>query len=307
MLTLGAATIERIVDMDPFRLPLTMIFPDATLGELEDAREWLEPHSMDFAAGEVLLGVQSHLLRIGGLTILVDTCVGECKPRPKRPDWHDRRDTGYLDRLAAAGVRPEEVDVVMCTHLHADHAGWNTRLENGAWVPTFPNARYVMGRAELDHWTAEEARAPGEANHGLFADSVKPVVEAGLAEPVEEGFELTAGLTLRALPGHTPGQMGLELAHPGGTAIFCDLLQQFPPGWFRGWRALVARLDLMTGEKPRVPRKFRLAFTDRLAAREAIERVLSWPAERVLVAHGSPVFKDGQAFLARAFAWLMRA
>ncbi|MDF2234726.1 MBL fold metallo-hydrolase [Albimonas sp. CAU 1670] len=221
MLTLGAATIERIVDMDPFRFGLTQIFPDAVLSELEDAREWLEPHSLDFATGQVLLGVQSHLLRIGGLTILVDTCVGECKPRPKRPDWHDRRDTGYLDRLAAAGVRPEEVDVVMCTHLHADHAGWNTRLENGRWVPTFPNARYVMGRAELDHWTAEEARAPGEANHGLFADSVKPVVEAGLAEPVEEGFELTAGLTLCALPGHTPGQMGLELAHPGGTAIFC--------------------------------------------------------------------------------------
>ena len=221
MLTLGAATIERIVDMDPFRLPLRMIFPDASLEELEDARAWLEPHSLDFAAGEVLLGVQSHLLRIGGLTILVDTCVGECKPRPKRPDWHERQDTGYLDRLAAAGVRPEEVDVVMCTHLHADHAGWNTRLENGRWVPTFPNARYVMGRAELDHWTAEEARAPGEANHGTFADSVKPVVEAGLAEPVDEGFELTAGLSLIALPGHTPGQMGLSLKHPGGTAIFC--------------------------------------------------------------------------------------
>ena len=92
-----------------------------------------------------------------------------------------------------------------------------------------------------------------------------------------------------------------------GTAIFCDLLQQFPSDWFSGWRALVARLDLMTGYEPRVPRKFRVAFTDKTAARDAIGDILSWPVERVLMAHGAPVRSAGQAFLKRAFGWLMKA
>ncbi|TPJ61639.1 DUF4336 domain-containing protein [Mesorhizobium sp. B2-7-1] len=92
--------------------------------------------------------------------------------------------------------------------------------------------------------------------------------------------------------------------HPSRTALFTDLIQQFRPGWFKGWRAIVARLDLMMAPEPSVPRKFRLAFTDRQAARAAIERALSWPAENVVMAHGEPVTKDGREFLRRAFAWL---
>lgn len=89
-----------------------------------------------------------------------------------------------------------------------------------------------------------------------------------------------------------------------GTAIFTDLIQHLPRHWFRGWRALVARLDLMTGAEPAVPRKFRLAFTDRQAARDALRPVLAWPAEKVIIAHGPPIAADGQAFLRRAFRWL---
>jgi glyoxylase-like metal-dependent hydrolase (beta-lactamase superfamily II) len=228
MLTLGPATVERIVDIDRFTLPLGMIFPGATLDALAGARDWLDPHHVDFAEETVLLGVQSHLLRVGGKIILIDTCVGEHKPRPRRPDWHDRQATGYLTRLKAAGVRPGDVDAVFCTHLHADHVGWNTRLDNGRWAPTFPNARYLIGRAELAHWAAEEARAPGEANHGAYADSVLPVIDAGLAEEVDDGADLGLGLaidrgTLRALDlaGHSPGQIGLCLRHAHGRAIFC--------------------------------------------------------------------------------------
>jgi glyoxylase-like metal-dependent hydrolase (beta-lactamase superfamily II) len=216
MLTLGPATVERIVDMDRFALPLAMLFPGARLAAIADARDWLAPDHVDFASGEVLLGVQSHLLRIGGLTILIDACVGEGKRRPNRAEWHMRAGTGFLGRLAAVGVRPEDVDIVMCTHLHADHVGWNTRMEGGRWVPTFPRARYMIGRTELSHWQGRP-----EANHGVFADSVQPLLDARQVEIVDDGIEVTAGLRILPLAGHTPGQIGLELDHGAGHALLC--------------------------------------------------------------------------------------
>lgn len=221
MLTLGAATVERVVDLDRFALKLGFLFPGAELDAIRDAADWLAPHHVDFAAGEALLGVQSHLVRVAGLTVLVDTCVGEHKPRPRRADWHERAATGYLARLAAAGVRAEDVDLVLCTHLHADHVGWNTRAENGRWIPTFPNARYLAARRELDHWAAAEAAAPGVPNHGSWADSVAPLIEAGRMEAVDDGASLGAGLSLIPLPGHSPGQIGLSLSHAKGRALLC--------------------------------------------------------------------------------------
>lgn len=223
MVALGPhATLERVIDLDPFRLPLDFLFPEARLDALEGARDWLAPHHIDFDRAEVLLGVQSHLLRINGRIILIDSCVGEHKSRPNRADWHMRAGTGYLARLAAHGVTPADVDVVFCTHLHADHIGWNTRLEDGRWVPTFPNARYLIGKAELAHWLTHAA-----ANHGAFNDSVAPLLDAGCVDTVEDGADLGGHMHLEArlsvtdLPGHSPGQTGLILQSPGTRAIFC--------------------------------------------------------------------------------------
>jgi glyoxylase-like metal-dependent hydrolase (beta-lactamase superfamily II) len=229
MFDLGAATLEKIVDLDRFPLPLNFLMPKADAEALVRYRDLLEPHHVDFARGEVLLGIHSLLLKLGRLNILIDTCVGEHKPRPRRADWHERTDTGYLARLAAAGLAPEDIDIVLCTHLHADHVGWNTRLENGRWVPTFPNARYLVGMPELAHWQAEEARDPGRHNHGCYADSVLPVVEAGLVETVEDGFELARGASVVGLPGHSPGQVGLCLdCGARGQAFFCGDVIQTP-------------------------------------------------------------------------------
>ncbi|WP_102108646.1 MBL fold metallo-hydrolase [Oceaniglobus roseus] len=241
MLTFGDARIDKIVDLDPFVLPASLIFPGRRLKELAGEDALLSPHHVDFAADAVILSLHSFLLRLDGKTVLVDTCVGECKPRPRRTDWHDRRATGYLDRLAAAGVRPEDVDVVMCTHLHADHVGWNTRLQDGRWVPTFPNARYVMGRDELAHWEREEAANPGGHNHGAFADSVLPVFASGQVERVEDGFALTPRLSVVPLRGHSPGHAGLELdGGRHGRAVFCgdaihSPVQVFRPDWSSGF------------------------------------------------------------------------
>ena len=222
MYNLGAATLQRILDVDPFALPLDFLFPGATLEPIEYARSVLMPHHVDFVGGNVLLGIQSFLLRTPDLTILIDSCVGEDKQRPRRPDWHRRTSTGYLERLLAAGISPDAVDIVLCTHLHADHVGWNTRLKAGRWVPTFPNARYLIGRSELQHWQAEENAAVGLHNHGSFADSVLPVIEAGQCETVDDGFALARGISIFALPGHSPGQIGLGLDYGGGRqALFC--------------------------------------------------------------------------------------
>jgi glyoxylase-like metal-dependent hydrolase (beta-lactamase superfamily II) len=258
MLDLGGATLQRTVDLDPFRLPLAFLMPAADIDAIRPHQMLLEPDHVDFATGEVLLGLHSLLLRTGGLTVLIDTCVGEHKPRPRRADWHDRSATGYLERLAGAGIAPADVDIVLCTHLHADHVGWNTRLENSRWVPTFPNARYLIGRTELAHWQAEEARAPGRHNHGAYADSVLPVVEAGQVEPVEDGFELGSGVRLIGLPGHSPGQVGLCLdCRSRGQVLFCGDAIQTPvqvlqPEWssqFCADAALAARTRVALFER----------------------------------------------------------
>ncbi len=236
MMNFGTATIETISDLDPFALPIDLLFPDRAVESLEPHRQALAPHHVDFNNGQILLGVHSHLLRIGGRTILIDTCIGEHKPRPRRPDWHQRASTRYLERLARTGLRPEDIDIVMCTHLHTDHVGWNTKLVDGRWVPTFPNARYLIGRTEFAHWQAEEKASPGVHNHGCFSDSVMPIIEAGLAEFVDDGFEIASGLSLMALPGHTPGQLGLCLCHGSQKAFFCadavhSAVQVFHPDW----------------------------------------------------------------------------
>lgn len=236
MLNFGTATIDAISDLDRFALPIDLLFPGRSVETLEPHRAALAPYHVDFDAGEILLGVHSHLLRVNGRTILIDTCVGEHKPRPKRPDWDQRAATGYLERFARAGLRPEDIDIVMCTHLHTDHVGWNTQLIDGRWVPTFPNARYLVGRTEFDHWQAQELASPGVHNHGCFSDSVLPIIEAGLADFVEDGFDIGGGVSLTALPGHTPGQLGLCLCHGTQQALFCadavhSPVQVYQPEW----------------------------------------------------------------------------
>ncbi len=138
--------------------------------------------------------------------------------------------------MAAAGCTPDDVDIVMCTHLHADHVGWNTRLESGRWVPTFPKARYLISPIELKH-RANEAAARPEANHGSYQDSVLPIIDHGLATMAQAGNEIADGASILALPGHAPGQIGLEVAASKDEhVVFCgdaihNPVQVFQPEW----------------------------------------------------------------------------
>ncbi|MEM9221305.1 MAG: MBL fold metallo-hydrolase [Pseudomonadota bacterium] len=206
--SLGAASVSAIFDL-AFSSPLNKLFPKADPATIDDCGMLgsLSP------AGEVILQVRSWLIRAGGRNILVDACVGAEKDRSSWPEWHQRDGATYQAGLAAAGLAPSDIDIVFCTHLHADHVGWNTVLHDGRWVPTFTNARTLVGRTEYDHF----AQATSGTAKTAFADSVLPVMEAGLMDLVDDGYELAKDFSLTLTPGHSPGHMCLNA--PG--AVFC--------------------------------------------------------------------------------------
>ncbi|MFJ6617956.1 MBL fold metallo-hydrolase [Kitasatospora sp. NPDC091335] len=213
--TVGDLTVHRIdeVPLPPATGP--WLLPGAT-PEVVARQDWLRP---DFADADGVLRLDSHSFAfvLDGLRVLVDTGIGNGKERAD-PAWHDLR-TDYPERLTAAGFPPDTVDLVLLTHLHADHVGWNTRKADGAWVPTFPHARYVTARAEREFWAGY---AMDEARTQMFRDSVLPVERAGLLDPVDVpagGLELAPGLRLVPTPGHTPGHVAVELTSRGRTAL----------------------------------------------------------------------------------------
>jgi glyoxylase-like metal-dependent hydrolase (beta-lactamase superfamily II) len=231
---LGAAIVDVVVDIDDFRLPLVEFLPGIDVDRLLAHRACLEPEFLDLPGGALRFAIQSFVIRLNGRTILVDTCVGEAKERLELAAFNQRRASGFLRRLAGAGVEAEDIDTVFCTHLHVDHVGWNTREADGHWVPTFPNARYLFGRVELADWMARRAAGTAPPLHlASLEDSVVPIVEAGLVDLVDDGFELAPGLMLMRLPGHTDGQMGLRIDRDGCHAIFCGDAIHSPVQYFQ--------------------------------------------------------------------------
>jgi glyoxylase-like metal-dependent hydrolase (beta-lactamase superfamily II) len=233
---IGEAIVDVIIDDDEFALPLSRFLPGRDPEMLAAQRRTLEPDHIDLAKDLVKFAIQSFVLRTPGQTLLIDTCIGEAKDCPEIPAWHQRRGSGFLDQLRRVGVDPAAIDLVFCTHLHVDHVGWNTRRENGGWAPTFPNARYLFGRRELADWMAQREAGSVPSIHARpLEESVIPIVEAGLADLVDDGHELGPGLRLIPLPGHTSGQMGLVVDYARDRAIFCgdamhSPLQIFQPG-----------------------------------------------------------------------------
>ncbi|MET7421138.1 MBL fold metallo-hydrolase [Dactylosporangium sp. NPDC005555] len=177
---------------------------------------WLRP---DFVTGdgEMKSVVQAFVIEAGGTVVLVDTGVGNGKSRPGLPAWSGL-DTDFLDRLAAHGVKPADVDVVVSTHLHFDHVGWNTVALDDAWTPTFPNARHVISETEFRYWATRPDRETADDRAG-FDDSVRPVVDAGLVDLVTGEHRLHDGIRLLPTPGHTPGHVSVAVESAGERAI----------------------------------------------------------------------------------------
>ena len=187
------------------------LLPDATAERIREIG-WMVP---DFATpdGKVHMTIRALVVESEGRRILVDTCLGNDKQRPVE-SW-SMRSGPFLDDLAAAGFPPESIDTVLCTHLHVDHVGWNTRLVDGQWVPTFPNARYLFADVEWEHWQRDDSGMDQE----LRADSIQPVIDAGLVDLVATDARLTAHVSLVATPGHTPGHVSVVIESDGKRAV----------------------------------------------------------------------------------------
>jgi glyoxylase-like metal-dependent hydrolase (beta-lactamase superfamily II) len=215
--TLEDITIQPIIEWEaPFFDPFEF-FP--TLGKelLDENLSWLRPTFIDPASGKLVICVQSFVIKTPHHNILIDSCVGNHKPRPTRPFWHMMNNDRFENGLAATGLSVNDIDYVMCTHLHTDHVGWNTRLENGRWVPTFPKARYVMADRELAHWTQKEKDDP--AGFPWITDSVLPIVEARRAQIVKSNFVLNESVQLVPTPGHTIDHFSVLVGRPDRDAL----------------------------------------------------------------------------------------
>ncbi|MEV4348370.1 MBL fold metallo-hydrolase [Actinoplanes sp. NPDC049596] len=224
---LGDVTVARVEETHGPIMPTAAFFPSIPAQSWRDHEEALMPDHLG-ADDMVHVAMQSWVLRSAGKTIVIDTGVGNDKARPAVEVWdHQRFD--YLNRLAAAGVRPEDVDLVVNTHLHVDHVGWNTRLVDGSWVPTFPNATYLMPAADFRHWNpAHNPGIAGSVNENVFEDSVAPVHAAGQVELWDGERVIDENLTLRSAPGHTPGSSVVELRSGNDQALFAGDLMHTP-------------------------------------------------------------------------------
>ncbi len=228
-LTFGDVSVERVVEAEGPGFFPSFLMPASEEAAVRAEGDWLEPHFFDPTSGRFIMSVHSYLVRTPRHTVLIDSCVGNDKERPSTEPWH-RMQTPWLDDLKALGVQPEDVDYVLCTHLHVDHVGWNTRLEDGRWVPTFANARYLFHEDEYAFWEAGRTAGPQGFGSGddCFADSVLPVVEAGLAVLVRGGHEIDGTMVVEETPGHTPGHVCVNLAAGGARAVFTGDLMHHP-------------------------------------------------------------------------------
>jgi len=222
--SVGDLTIHRAIEQEVPFFPALELLPQLTPEVLAENRAWLRQAGALNDADVLILCFQSYIVRTPHHTILIDSCIGNDKPRPGRPNWHMKSDDTYMRALSAAGITPADIDYVMCTHLHVDHVGWNTRLENGRWVPTFPKARYVFGKTEYDYWHEQNKKAEVPP----FADSVLPVVEADRAEIVGNDFAVGDHLRILPTPGHTPGHVAFALGKGKDDAVFSGDLMHTP-------------------------------------------------------------------------------
>ncbi len=209
---IGDVTVTKIVELETVG-GSRFILPDATYEAVRPIA-WMCPHFAD-ASGKLRMSIHSLVVETPDRTIIVDTCLGNDKKERRVPTWNDRQGQ-FLHDLAEAGFPRERIDQVLCTHLHVDHVGWNTMLVDGRWRPTFPNARYLFGRVEFEHWRQQTDNA-----HMLpvFADSVAPIVEAGLHELVELDQQLSPEISLVPTQGHSPGHVSVKISSRGEEAL----------------------------------------------------------------------------------------
>lgn len=221
---IGDVTVERV---DELLMPTSVrwMLADADREEARRCSEWLQPYFQN-EAGHLLQSTHTFVIRTPSALILVDTAVGNDKERSGGVPQFHMLNVPYLERMAALGIKPEDVDIVLCTHMHVDHCGWNTRLEGDRWVPTFPCARHLFARPEYEYWTSVAPEQP--ATERLLADSIRPVVEAGLADLVAVDHVVSPEVRLVPMHGHTPGHVVIEIESRGVRAVITGDVMHSP-------------------------------------------------------------------------------
>jgi glyoxylase-like metal-dependent hydrolase (beta-lactamase superfamily II) len=207
---IGKVKITRIVEIEATG-GMSRIIPDATRDKIQDIG-WLFPHFAS-ADGRLRGAIHSLIIETPGHKIIVDTCIGNDKERAV-PVWNNLQ-TAYLADLADAGYPADSIDTVLCTHLHIDHVGWNTKWDGAKWVPTFKNAEYLFGEVEYNHWMTHDR----EGQSQVMTDSVTPIVEAGLQKLISQDHVICPEVRLIPTPGHTPGHHSVMIESEGQSAL----------------------------------------------------------------------------------------
>ena len=221
--TIGDVEITRIVEVNAWEDDITMLWPDASPDDVLKY-PWLHPHWAT-PEGKFILSFQCFVMRTPDHQIMLDTCIGA--DREREFDVFTNMQTSFLDDLKAAGFNREEIDIVLCTHQHFDHVGWNTHLVDGKWIPTFPNARYLFGKGEYEHWKMlEETKGYHDLNH--MYDAVQPVIDAGLVDLIDIDHKPCPEITLMPTPGHTPGHVSIVIESKGERAVITGDLMHCP-------------------------------------------------------------------------------
>jgi glyoxylase-like metal-dependent hydrolase (beta-lactamase superfamily II) len=211
------------------------LFNKVSKEEFGATRAARDPRFVDPATGLLRMSYHSLVLRTRHGNVLVDTCVGNDKQRPLIKDWHLQH-FPYLSRLAQLSLTPDDIDYVCCTHFHADHVGWNTRLHNGTWVPTFPKARYLFAEPEVRYWDQVQRENPQHIFTQSWNDSVSPVIEAQQADIVAPDHEVVTGVQLRPAFGHSPGNVVIHVGAGNDRAVLSGDVMHHPvqierPDW----------------------------------------------------------------------------
>ncbi|HXH21652.1 MAG TPA: MBL fold metallo-hydrolase [Dehalococcoidia bacterium] len=265
---LTSRLVTRVGDVEVWQVPelvlptsVRWLLPDAERAAVDAAKEWLQPHFMD-ANGYLLQSIHTYLLKTPDAVVLIDTGVGNQKRRGGGIPAFDMLDTPFLERLRAAGVSREDVDLVLCTHMHTDHVGWDAYLDGDEWRPTFPRARHLFARPEYDHFAATtQAAAPTQQ---LWQDSIEPVVKAGLVDVVEPDYQVAPGIRLEPSFGHTPGHVSVKVESAGQSAVFTGDAMHSP------LQAALPHLRCALGGPEEPARHARLEILQRYAGTETL-------------------------------------
>lgn len=256
---IGDVEISRIVEVNGWEDDIAMLWPDAVPEDVQKY-PWLKPHWAT-EDGKMIISFQCFVMRTPDHCIMLDTCIGA--DRQREFDIFTNMQTSFLDDLAHAGFAPEGIDIVLCTHLHFDHVGWNTRLVDGKWVPTFPNARYLFGKSEFEHWKMlEETKGYHDLNH--MYDAVLPVVEAGLVDLIGPDHRPCPEITLMPTPGHTPGHVSIVIESKGKKAIITGDLMHCPIQFAEPQR--IVRFDMNQEQGAQT----RQAFVEKLSNQDVL-------------------------------------